>query len=112
MNKKERNILEQVKNHHEGLLSPAQMINSIAHRNTKAVENLIIFGYLEKVPEYKPRVGGQEKYLFYRITEKGLRFFDPLYKKVWFLIKTDLRTIVISAITAVVTTALIKLIFK
>ncbi len=108
MDKIEKNILEQVKNHTRGLLSPADMINGIARKNTKAVERLIIYGYLEKVPEYKPGPNGMQKYLFYRITEKGLNVFSPFYKKIWFMFKGDIRTIIVSVITAIITTLLMK----
>jgi len=112
MNKIEKDILRKVKEHHKGRLSPADMINGIAHRDEKAVEHLMIYGYLEQAPEYISRRNGNEKFMFYRITEKGLNMFEPLHKRIWFFIRGDLRVIFVSVITSIIITILTSLLLK
>ena len=86
-----------------GLLSPADLINGIAHRDRRSVENLVVRGYIEEVPQDKQGMQGTYTLNFYRATEKGLLFFSPWYLKIWSWIKGDIRTIIISVITALVT---------
>ena len=88
-----------------GLLSPADLINGIAKGNRKPIENLVVRGYLEEVPQAVKgiKLGTMYSLNFYRATEKGLLVFSPWYSKVWNLMKGDIRTIVISAITALIT---------
>ncbi|MFH0732982.1 MAG: hypothetical protein V2A72_08740 [Candidatus Omnitrophota bacterium] len=88
-----------------GLLSPADLINGIAQRDRKSVENLVVRGYLEEVPQDMKgvRLGTTYSLNFYRATEKGLLVFSPWYIRIWHGLKGDVRTIVIAAITALVT---------
>jgi len=107
----EKEILQKAISHNVGLLSPVDMINGIAKRDRKSVENLVVRGYLEEVPVDKTGLQGNTYTLqFYRVTEKGLNVFEPWYKKLWFMMKGDVRTIIISVITAVVSTIAILLI--
>jgi hypothetical protein len=47
---------------------------------------------------------------FYRITEKGMIKCAHWYKKAWFYFKGDIRTVVFSIITTLLTTVAITLI--
>ncbi len=110
MNNIERNILEKAKSSNEGLLSPATL-NSMANQDKRSVENLVARGYLENVPVDKTNLhGGTYTLQFFRVTEKGLNVFEPWYEKLWFMMKGDIRTIIISVITAVIVTILTLLI--
>lgn len=99
MTKEEREILRKLATHREGLISPADFINTIANRNGRAVQNLIVKGYVETAPA--TRLGST--YDFYRATEKGLMEFAPLLSKLWFYFSGDLRTITVSIVTALLT---------
>ena len=104
----EVSILKAVAKHHTGLLSPADLINGIAGRDEKSVNNLVAKGYLEEVSRDNPGFGAQPTYSinFFRITEKGLIQLAPRREKIWFSMKGDIRTVVVAAITSVVTTAI------
>lgn len=113
MSNNERKILRAVVEHHEGLLSPADLINGIAQRDNRSVENLVSKKYLEEVPRQHQGLGGNYYTInFYRATEKGLLVFAPWYEKIWAGIKGDVRTVVISAITALITTLIAVFIEK
>lgn len=101
----EKRILKAVVEHHDGLLSPSNLINGIAKGDNRSVENLVAGGYLEEVPrDHRDTNGGYYTINFYRATEKGLLKFAPWHKRIWVGVKGDVRTIVISAVTALVTT--------
>jgi len=104
MTKNERRILKAVVDR-GGLLSPADLINGIAQQDRRSVENLVVRGYLEEVPQDMKgvRLGSTYTLNFYRTTEKGLLVFSPWYTRVWHGLKGDFRTIIISAITAFIT---------
>lgn len=104
MNNKEKQILKAVVDR-GGLLSPADLINGIAQRDRKSVENLVVKGYLEEVAQDMKgvRLGTTYSLNFYRATEKGLLVFSPRYIRMWHGLKGDVRTIVIAAITALIT---------
>jgi len=90
MNNEEKQVLKAVVEHTSGLLSPATLINGIAHGNRRVVENLVVKGYLEEVPQDRPfRRDRTYSLNFYRITEKGIMQFAPGYKKAWFAFKND-----------------------
>lgn len=107
MTENEKRILKSVVDR-GGLLSPADLINGIAQQDCKSVENLVVKGYLEEVPQDMKgiKLGTTYSLNFYRATEKGLLVFSPWYTKVWHGMKGDVRTIVISAITALVTSVI------
>jgi hypothetical protein len=113
MSNDEKKILRAVVNRGD-LFSPADLINDIAQHDRKSVENLIVRGYLEEVPQDMKGVkrGTTHSVLFYRATEKGLLVFSPWYSKIWHAMKDDIRTVVISAITALITSAIAILIGK
>ena len=50
MNEKEKNILREVVNR-GGLLSPADLINGVAQHDRRPVDNLVVKGYIEEVPQ-------------------------------------------------------------
>lgn len=106
MSEKEKEILREIVNR-GGLLSPADVINGIAKHDRRLVENLVVKGFIEEVPQDigGVRMGSNHIVNFYRATEKGLTVFYPFYRKFWHIMKGDVRTIVISAITALLTTA-------
>lgn len=105
MTKNEKRILKVVVERHEGLLSPADLINGIAQRDRRSVENLVVKGYIEEVPQdmHGGMNGSTYTLNFYRATERGLLVFAPWYTKIWAGMKGDIRTIVISGITALIT---------
>ncbi|MFA6171024.1 MAG: hypothetical protein WCW77_02660 [Patescibacteria group bacterium] len=105
MTESEKIILRTVVNR-GGLLSPADLINGIAQRDRKSVENLVARGYIEEVPQDigGVKLGSTHVVNFYRATEKGLLAFSPWHVKIWSGIKGDIRTIIISVITALITT--------
>ena len=105
MTENEKRILKAVVNR-GGLLSPADLINGIAQHDRKSVENLVVRGYLQEVPQDMKgiKLGTTYSLHFYRATEKGLLVFSPWYTKIWHGMKGDVRTIVISVITALFTT--------
>lgn len=102
MRKEDKNILRQAVQSGEGLLSPSIMINSFAQQNRGKVEQLVARGYLEMVPE---RIHTDRVVNFYRVTEKGLVQFDPWPAKLWFWFRGDVRSVIVSAITAVLVAA-------
>lgn len=114
MKKEERGILEKVKGWPKGLLSQSNLMNSIAGGDTKSVHSLITSGYIEETKRKIKgvKIGTQNEATFYRITEKGKLVFEPLYKRLWYLIRGDVRVILISLITSVIVTAVTTLIFR
>ncbi len=106
MEKSEKNILKAVVQYESDLLSPADLFNRVAHGNRRSVANLIARGYIEEVPQDMPGWDYSYSLNFYRATEKGLNKFASLPKKTWFFLKRDIRTIIISAISALVTSIL------
>ncbi len=113
MTENEKRILKAVVDR-GGLLSPADLINGIAQRDRKSVENLVVRGYLEEVPQDVKgvRLGTTYSLTFYRATEKGLLVFSPWYIRMWHGLRGDVRTIVIAAITALVTSAIAIIVEK
>ena len=107
MNEKEKIILKIAIEHKDGLLSPAELINGIAKRDRRSVENLVSFGYLEEVPQDHSGInGGYYKINFYRATEKGHLVFDPWYKRFWRFFTNDFAKIlsVIAIILSIIAT--------
>ena len=108
MNKKEKEILKEVVYYHKGDLSPADMINGVAKHDNRSVQNLIVKGYIEEYHKYINNIS----YNFYRSTEKGIVYFDKWYKKLFFNVKGDIRSIIVSFITTSITYILMKIFFK
>lgn len=105
MNTKEKIILKKAIESKEGLLSGATLINVIASRERQSVENLVVGKYLEEVPrELRDNNRGSYIETFYRVTAKGLAIFSPWYVKCWSWLQHDVRTIVLTIITAAITT--------
>jgi len=90
MNKKERLILRSVVRTKYSPLSPDTLIENIAGKDKRAIENLVIGGYIEEVPRDVAGPRGTRRIInFYRATEKGLIKFKPFYKKWWYSMKTE-----------------------
>lgn len=105
MNDVEKEILRKAIESNEGLISPATMINSYARGKRRPVENLVAMGYLEHVPE---QINTGKLINFYRVTEFGLATSYPLPKKIWHLIKGDIKTIMVAIITSILINIVIK----
>jgi len=108
MNKKERGILKKVVEHHHGLLSPADYINGVCQHDTKIAHRLVSLGYVEEVPTTL----STGHYNFYRATEKGFSVFYPIHKRLWYLIKGDVRTVIVAVITSLIITVITLILFK
>lgn len=108
MNIKEKEILRGVVDYHKGDLSPNDMINVVAKRDNRSVQNLIAKGYIEEFHKYINNIS----YNFYRSTEKGMMYFDKWYKKLFFNIKGDIRSIIVSFITTAIIYILMKIFFN
>lgn len=106
MTKKEHTILEEAIKSRRGLYSPSDMINGIAKQDHASVQGLVVKGYLQEVPQDMPGIhpGSTYSVTFYRLTEKGLLHGEPLYKKIWFHFRGDVRTVLVSVVTALLTT--------
>ncbi len=101
MKKIEKDFLKKFLLRHEGLLSPVDLFNSVGeHKSEKLIHKLIATGFIEEVPH---RVYERD-YTFYRLTEKAHSIFYPFHQKIYFLIKGDIRTVIVSSIVAIATT--------
>ena len=108
MTNEEREILRKILDYPSGLLSQSDFLNLLPNRNTRIMHSLITSGYIEEVTR---RIKFQQfEATFYRITEKGRMVFAPFYRRYWFAIKGDVRTVIVSVITALLTTAITILI--
>jgi len=101
MNKDEKEILKKAIKSNEGLISPANMINSYAGGIRRLPERLVSLGYFEMVPE---EISTGTVINFYRVTEKGFAVFYPLHKKVWYTLKGDVRITIVAVIISILTT--------
>ncbi len=88
MNKEELRILKTVVER-GGLFSPVDLINGIANQNRRPVENLVVTGYLEEVPQTVPDPRGHRVTTFYRASEKGINRFTSWNKRLWFDFKNN-----------------------
>lgn len=77
----------------------------MAGKNTKAVTGLITSGFIEEFSE--DHMGRTIK--CYRVTKAGRRVLSPLPLRVFWWFSADLKTVFISLITTVITTAVIKI---
>lgn len=113
MNDAEQTILRKTVAHKGGLLSPAEMINGIAARDRASVEKLVTFGYLQEVPQDQQTINGPNYSLnFYRVTPKGFSVLEPWPKRIWLYVQGDVRNVVVSVITAFLTTLLTILVAR
>jgi hypothetical protein len=108
MTKEEREVLRKVFDNPRGLLSQSELINAQPQGNTKLSHTLITSGYIEEVKRVEK--ARQIEITCYRITEKGRMVFAPPLSRFWHSVKGDLRTIIVSIITALLTTAITILI--
>ncbi len=72
-----------------GLFSPADLINAIANHDRRIVENLVVRGFLEEVPQDMGGNGLDYTLNFYRATEKGIMQFAPWVQWTFFNFKTN-----------------------
>lgn len=108
MNKKEKTLLKRITDHPEGLLYPILLFNIIGeNKSNKEIHKLISEGYIEEIPSKTPL--GRTVYTGYRISKKGHSVFFPIYKKLFSFFQGDIRTVIISAITTLVTILITKL---
>lgn len=100
MNYSEKELLKTVVNFHSGLLSPAEMFNTVGqHQNEKEIHKLITEGFIEEVPTTR----NERSYIFYRATQKGHMVFEPILKKGWIFLR-DLKNL--STILSIIATIL------
>lgn len=99
MNKISKDILEQIAKHHKGQLWPANLPN-IAKENPKEFHKLIELGYITE--SRKSPASGRPEVECYRISAEGWTYLAGWPARLWSSIKQDLRSIIVSAITAVV----------
>lgn len=109
MDKIEKAFLRKMIEWNEGLLSPATLFNGVGqHSSDKLIHKLITEEYIEEVPH----TINEKHYTFYRTTEKTRSIFYPTYKKLWFFIRGDIRIIIISVVTALMTTIITLILQK
>ena len=103
MNKEEKSFLKEMVDCPSGLLSHDDLFRILGKsKNGKTIQRLIGSGYIDEVHQSFPRAGGQIDITCYRVSEKGLSVFLPWYKKSWRLVRGDVRTVLVSVITAVI----------
>lgn len=96
----------------KGLFSPAEIFNAIGNgKSEKEIHELITDGFIEEVPKEMPHSTpnnpvGVSKITFYRLSRNGKLLLSPFYIRIWNFIKDDFRTIVITILTSVITTAI------
>ncbi|NOY35617.1 MAG: hypothetical protein GXP44_01705 [bacterium] len=83
-------------------------MRDIACGDNKSVGNLVAWGYLEEKTQETEGVmlGVRNLSKFYQATAKGHLVFSSWHKKIWHWIKGDIRIIVISVLTALITSAI------
>ena len=105
----EKNLLKKLLNHSEGLLSPADLFNGIGEgKSEKIIHKLITEGHIEEVPH----TIHERNYTFYRLTEKTHALFYPIHKRMWYFTKGDIRTVIVSSTTALMTTIITLILEK
>ena len=104
MKKEEKEILKKINEFPNGLLSQTDLLK-ISNGNTKVNHSLIVGGFIEETKRKIKgiKLGFQEEATFYRITGKGKLVFEPFAKRTWFSIKGDIRTIIVSFVTTIIT---------
>ena len=108
MSKREKEVLKKILDIPRGLLSQSELINCLPDHDTRVSHSLITSGYIEEVKRIEK--ANKIEITYYRLTEKGRMLFEPLHKRLWFLVKGDVRTIIVSIITALVITTITILI--
>ncbi|MDE2019278.1 MAG: hypothetical protein KGJ13_02935 [Patescibacteria group bacterium] len=113
MNTNEKRILKELVEAPQGELSPAHFVNGIAKQDQRAVRHLQSRGYIATTPRQHRDISGSYYDIpFYYATDKGFAEFYPWYEKLWFAIKSDLRIIIISAITSAITSLITIILTK
>ncbi len=109
MDKKEKDILKALVDHHEGELSPAEFINGIAKGDNRSVRNLKSKGYIDTINHQNKDFNGNYYDIpFYYATHKGLVKFESWYKRILFSFKNNIplyvgiSSIVLGIITIIV----------
>jgi|GEM_PF-5914762 len=110
MNKEEKEILKKVIDNRgysvRGIESEHLYETIGENRNHKIIDKLISEGYIDE--SIKPK--GNFNFLYYRATQKAYAEFYSFYKKIWFFIGGDIRSVIISSITAVIIFVIIEII--
>lgn len=102
MDNKQKEILKKFIEYPKGLISQGAFLTAIAEKDTKSAHALISAGFIEEVTRRVVETG--QDATFYRSTPKGRNVFAPWYVQAWFLIKGDLRTVIVACIISVITT--------
>lgn len=101
MNKEEEKILNGLVKSRLGELSPSEFINGIAQSDERSVQHLISKGYIATtIHQNRDLNGNYYDIPFYHATHKGLVYFEPWYKRIWFSFKGDVRTIIVALVTS------------
>ena len=81
------------------------LIKLVGENESKLIRELIGTKYIDEVKRnvYAGSRGNIE-IIHYTVSEKGYLVFEPFYKKIWFTLKGDIRTIIIAVITSIIIT--------
>lgn len=103
MDKNKESLLRKILAYpNKGLFSPADLFNGIGDgKNEKEINELISEGFIHEIPH---TIHFGKTITFYRLSEKGRVFASIFYKKIWYLTKSDLKTIIITVIISIITT--------
>lgn len=101
MRKEEKELLNELITSQQGFKDTFALSQGQKSQGQKKIAQILIArGFVEEF-QYK-------NILCYRATEKGHAVFYPLPQRLWFILKSDVRTVVVSIITALLTTILIN----
>ena len=105
-NKTAKELLRRVIEIDGGFLT-SERLNGLAQNDDehRLLQRLLSTGYME-IHTRNQLAGraGQIELQYYRVSEKGYSFLNPIYKRIWDFVKGDLRTVTVAVITAVIIT--------
>jgi hypothetical protein len=103
MIKDEKNFLKEMIDCPSGLLSHDDLFRILGKsKSGKTIQRLIGSGHIDEVYQKYPTPRGQVEIACYRVSEKGLAIFLPWYRKMWHVFRGDVRTVLVSVITAII----------
>jgi hypothetical protein len=108
MRKIEKHVLRKIIEIPHGLLSQSDLISCLPDGDTRISHSLITSGYLEEV--IRRIKATQIEVTYYRLTERGRAVLGPWYFKFWFVLRNDIRTVIVATITAVAVSVMSRLI--
>ncbi|PIP27389.1 MAG: hypothetical protein COX30_02120 [Candidatus Moranbacteria bacterium CG23_combo_of_CG06-09_8_20_14_all_39_10] len=119
MKKVELEILQKMLVHkNKGLFSPADLFNAIGGgKREKEIHGLIARKFIDEVSREMQHSApdnpnGVLKITFYRLSEKGRYVISAWYKRFWYFIKSDIKTVIIATIISIVTAVINNLLTK